>query len=71
MANTKLCKCSTIDVDFLKLPWGNGLEFGLRQIIQDELKSKNKRQHAFLPILSMSIGVLSMNGTPLAALILR
>ena len=43
---------------------------GLRQSIQDELKSINKRQPAFFANIIQSLGVLSMNGTPLAPLIL-
>ena len=42
-----MCKYLTVDVDFLKLPQENGLIPGLRQLIQDELKSINKRQPAF------------------------
>ena len=40
-------KYLTVDLNFLKLPQENGLISGLRQLIQDEPKSINKRQPAF------------------------
>ena len=59
MANTDDHKYSTVDVDLLKLPQGYGLNFGLRQLIQDEPKSINKRQPAFFAnIIHVSRGVL-------------